>query len=106
MSLEDHQAETVQTMQSAMIKGKAIQFEYDGLPRVVEAHAIGYSRTGRLCFRGFQIDGESKTGLVPEWRLFLLDKMVITTIAEVTSMAPREGYVRGDKGMLNIIDEL
>ena len=43
-----------------------LSFVYDGLPRVVEPHLVGYSTTGKQLLRAYQVDGQSESGKIPE----------------------------------------
>jgi hypothetical protein len=85
----------------------SLHLEYDGEPRLVEVHALGVSKAGKPCFRGYQVAGGSNSGEFEGWKMFSLGKvsqMPKLIYREVG--APREGYQRGDKGMVQIVKEL
>lgn len=90
----------------AMRHGLAVQFMYDGKPRVVEVHAIGTStKDGAALLRGFQVDGEASRPL-PQWTLYRVDGISALSLTFIESHAPRTGYVMGDRQMGNLIAEL
>jgi hypothetical protein len=47
---------------------------YGGYPRIVEPHDYGIQKDVVKLF-GYQIGGESRSGKLPEWRLFVLSKI-------------------------------
>ncbi|WP_454677225.1 hypothetical protein [Achromobacter marplatensis] len=58
------------------IEDKAIvRFVYGGHQRVVEPHVLGISR-GVMQILGYQIEGSSSSGTLPEWRRFDLPGIV------------------------------
>lgn len=58
------------------IEDKAIvRFFYGGHQRVVEPHVLGTSG-GVMQILGYQIEGSSGSGTLPEWRRFDLQKIV------------------------------
>ena len=90
----------------AAIKSKhRLLFNYDGLPREIEPHAHGTSRTGKEVVRGFQTDGQSSSGPLG-WRLWDLAKMKSLRVSNSTFTDPRPGYVRGDSHMTPVHCEL
>lgn len=89
----------------AMNEGKTVDFIYDGKLRVVEVHAIGLSSRGEIVMRGFQVAGLASRPL-PQWTLFVVNKMELVEIRATDSLAPREGYSQGDKQMSPVFVEL
>ena len=77
----------------AIRKRHEVSFKYDsndGDPRgkleriTVQPVAYGVTKAGNPCFRAYQLNGSSESaekneGVIPGWRLFLLDKVVPNT---------------------------
>lgn len=90
----------------AMESGFCLRFDYDGLPRLVEVHAVGVSTAGRPCMRVYQVAGGSVHNEPEGWKMMTLAKIYDLTEIEIESLAPREGYQKGDLGMTYIINEI
>ena len=75
-----------------------LQFEYDGLPRVVAPHAHGISTADNEVMRGYQTDGESSSYPLG-WRLWIVEKMVGVKDTEVTFPAAFPDYAEDDSAM-------
>lgn len=91
---------------AAIDERRVIQFIYDGLPRLVQPATFGYSTTGKLTLRGCQVDGESRSGVVPDWRPFTVAKIVNPSPAgEVFSQFAMPGYTKRDSMFREIIAE-
>lgn len=100
-------SDIVETVSQAMDTGLALSVEYDGISRIVEAHAIGQNKAGRLCIRAYQTHGASLNGQPVGWKLFDVSKIyTLPKLLDVKTLGPREGYQRGDKGLPMIIKEL
>lgn len=80
-------------------------FDYDGLPRQIEPHAHGTSSKGKESVRGFQIGGQSLSGVLG-WRLWDVAKMKSFSVSQSTFAASRPDYVRGDSHMHPVHCEL
>lgn len=97
----------LQTIADAIQNKRVLEFIYDGLPRVVEPHAVGYSRAGHGLLRCYQIAGESHHPPIPDWRLMTVSK--IRSLAVVPNRyftSPRPDYKRGDSAMARIYAQL
>lgn len=91
-------------LQTAMATGLRVAFEYDHQPRVVEVHAVGTTKTGKTCFRGYQVAGGSLSGEDEGWKLFSTNRIhEEPRILDDASLAPREGYRQGDSAF-TVID--
>lgn len=86
---------------------RAVEFIYDGHPRVVQPAAVGVHKdTGNIVLRGYQVEGSSKTRVPPLWDLFLLSKIVdLRVVGEEFSDNP-PGYKPGDRHMARIHAQL
>ncbi len=91
---------------SAISGRRVLSFSYRGHHRVVEPHAHGVSKAGNDVLRCFQISGTSESGDPVDWKLMLVEEIVSLSILEETFAGPRQGYRRGDKGMVRIYCEL
>lgn len=105
MKLHKEQRTILNTAQKAMKAGLALELDYDGEHRLVEVHAAGVSRAGKPCMRVFQVHGGSLSGEETGWKLMTVDKIHAPKILDRAAEYPREGYVKGDKGMSEIFFE-
>lgn len=77
-------------------------FDYNEKPRVVEPHAVGYTKDHNLVLRAFQTGGDGSG-----WKLFSLAEVGgLTTKIAFEFDNPRPGYKPGDSVMLHVIAEL
>lgn len=95
----------IDLLKTAVENRQLLAFTYDGLPRLVEPHAVGTNRKGQMVMRAWQLAGESAT-VVAGWKLFTLEKATNLQLVALPSSAPRSGYKTGDKAMLAILAEL
>lgn len=93
---------------TALASGVVLDVKYEGLNRLVEVHAVGISTKGMPVMRVYQLEaGQSHSGAPSPWRLLSISKIEeIPQLVDVKSLAPREGYRKGDKGMCHIFAEL
>ena len=90
---------------NAIANRQTMTFNYDGLPRTVEPHALGITAKGSTVLRAFQIDGESSTDSFG-WKLCTVAKIEDVTYGDPGSaLTPRAGYKLGDRGMAQIISQ-
>jgi predicted DNA-binding transcriptional regulator YafY len=85
---------------------KLLEFEYDGLHRVVEPHTVGISKTGKESLSAFQTSGESARGSVPCWGQFSLSKIENLNVLDDNFIGTQPGYSKGDSRMSRIYAEL
>ncbi len=105
--LDDHDKEVACRAMKAMGLGLTLGLEYNGSPRVVEVHAVGLSTAGKPCMRVYQLQGASNSGEDQGWKLMSLGKVFeMPKLMDIHSLAPREGYRKGDLGMTQIFTEL
>lgn len=83
----------------AIEERRVVTFTYDGFLRVVEPFLLGTTTAGRPALRAYQTAGGSRSGTVPGWHLFSLDKIVGITMTPTTFSGVRDGYNPADKGM-------
>lgn len=89
-------------LKEAIENKEVISFTYDGFSRVAEPFLLGDTRTMRCAIRAYQTSGGSKSGTVPGWHIFLLDKILWLTKTGEHFDGVRENYNPSDKGMLRI----
>lgn len=75
-------------IQQAIRGRRLVRFYYDGYQREVEPHVLGLSR-GVKQFLGYQVGGSSRSGAIPDWRRFDLDKIVGFRLASNLFGGPR-----------------
>ena len=83
----------------AIEERRVVTFTYDGFLRVVEPFLLGTTTAGRDALRAYQTAGGSRSGKVPEWRVFLLDKIVGLTTCQKQFSGERPLYNPADEGM-------
>lgn len=95
----------LQTIINAIHTKQLISFTYDGLPRLVEPHAVGLSTAGNQVMRCFQVEGSHKKA-GHDWDLVKLEKIVGLAATGKHFAGPRSGYKQGDSAMSTIHAEL
>jgi hypothetical protein len=83
----------------ALIAGRRLELRYDGYSRVVEVHAVRFSRGKHLITRAWQVRGGSIHNEPIGWKLLRFNEVFWAHILEEKSGAPRPGYKRGGKAM-------
>ena len=89
----------------ALKLGRRIQFQYSGKDRVVEVHAVGYTRDDNAIMRAWQVRGSSASE-PSGWKLFRLDEIASARVLDEASEAPRSGYKKGDPALHRIVCEV
>lgn len=95
-----------QTACDALTKGCCLEIRYDGYIRVVEVHAVGWTKDDNAVMRVWQLRGGSVRNEPIGWKLLRLDETIGSVILDEKSSAPRPGYKRGDKAMARIVCQL
>ena|SRR5881397_850605 len=62
------------TIRAAISTKTIIEFEYDGYHRIAEPHVYGL-KNGMSQLLVYQIEGQSSSGGLPQWRRFEIAKM-------------------------------
>lgn len=86
----------------AIEERRVVTFTYDGFLRVVEPFLLGTTTAGRPALRGYQTKGGSKSGTVPGWHLFSLDKIGGIAMIQESFSGERPWYNPVDKAMSTI----
>lgn len=79
-----------------------LQLEYDGYVRAVEVHAVGTTKDNKDVMRVWQVAGGSVSKETTGWKLLRVDEANHAFITDQRSLAPRNGYHRGDPAMRKI----
>ena len=61
-------------IRAAIANRRLLKFMYDGCFRIVEPHDYGILN-GVVTLFCYQVEGQSRRGRLPDWRLFVLSKM-------------------------------
>lgn len=104
---------------NAVKRRHEVSFRYDsgdsdvrgkGIRVYVQPVAVGTTKSGNPCFRGYQTNGSSESaekgdGKLPGWRLFLLDKVVPNTWKDTGKVfnEPPMYNRNGDKTMATVL---
>jgi hypothetical protein len=68
------------------IRGRwRLAFVYDGHPRVIDPHVYGVLSNGSLVLSGCQVGGSSRSGKLPQWKHFELERIEQLDILEESS---------------------
>jgi hypothetical protein len=95
-----------QTACEALSSGLVLQLQYDGYFRMVEIHAVGFTKDNKEIMRVWQVSGGSASNEPVGWKLLRLDEATSAILTNERSAAPRPGYKRGDAKMRRIICQL
>ncbi len=90
----------------ALKSGRRLEISYDGFARIVEVHAVGLTKHRRAVMRVWQVRGGSVHNEPTGWKLLRLDETRGQSILDEESLAPRNGYHRGDRAMATILCQL
>ena len=94
-------------LKTAIEERKSLEIYYDPGTRIIEPHALGYSKDGNPLLRAYQVSGASSSGEHENWKLFRVDQIKAANDNGASFDGPREGYKHGDKAMKGgIIREL
>jgi len=74
-SLSEEIRSQLELILSAMERSELVAFEYDQSERIAVPVILGVSSEGNPLMRGFQTEGESKSGRGPGWRVYQVSKM-------------------------------
>jgi hypothetical protein len=91
-----------QTACEALHSGHVLQLRYDGYTRDVEVRAVGITKEHHEVMRVWQVAGGSVSHEPVGWKLLRLDDATGASVTKQKSLAPRQGYKRGDKVMARI----
>ena len=91
----------------AITNKNVIEFYYDGGTRIVEPHCYGiHNDTGNELLCGYQTGGYSKSGNLPDWRLYTIPEISGLRITDDQFSNARHGYKPNDSRMSRIFCQL
>ena len=96
----------IETACAALRSKRALELRYDGYVRVVEVHAVGWTRAGDAAMRVWQASGGSVRGERQGWKLLKIIDASGAAVRDETAQVPRRGYKRGDAALDRIVCEL
>jgi hypothetical protein len=96
----------IHTAVEALKAKRRLEIRYDGYTRVVEVHACGYTDKRNAVMRVWQVRGGSVSGERSGWKLLRLDETRGLQILDEPSEAPRAGYRKGDRDMVQILAQV
>jgi predicted DNA-binding transcriptional regulator YafY len=103
MDIEEVNEKIQQAIEDKLI----VRFSYKWRTRVVEPYLIGvHEEEDELMLRGFQTEGESESGGLPDWRLFRLTKISGLKITKQEFEPRREIYEPNDPDMKEVVHRI
>jgi hypothetical protein len=76
-------------LRNAIAEKRRLLLWYDGFLRDVEPHDYGMQKSQVKLFC-YQVGGGSRSGKLPEWRMFLVGKITSAELADAPFPGPRE----------------
>ena len=83
---------------------KLVSLTYEGVTRIVEPHAYGLCSEGNEILRCYSVEENRSSILYQDWNLLPMSKVEKLTMLENGFLSARPGYVKDDKP-INIIYE-
>jgi len=92
---------------NAIRERRLIRFYYDGYERFVQPHAYGIHKdTGNEVLRAYQVGGDSSSGDIPDWRLYIVNKISNVEVIDEVFENTAPGYKRNDSSMSYIFCQI
>lgn len=91
---------------NAISSSKCLEIYYDDFNRIIEVHAVGFTKDNYPVARVWQVSGGSQSGASAGWKLLRLDRVSSIKVSAQKSEAPRSGYKPGDSAMARIVCQL
>ncbi len=100
-------AEIEEKLIEAIEQEKIVSFSYQWRSRVVEPYLIGvHEEEDEKMLRAYQVEGESESGGLPDWRLFRLQQISRLKVSDENFTPRREEYEPADPDMKEISHRL
>ena len=96
----------IETACVALRSKRALELRYDCYVRVVEVHAVGWTRAGDPATRVWQSSGRSIRGERQGWKLLKITEASGVEVRDEPAQVPRRGSKRGDAALDRIVCEL
>lgn len=81
----------------ALQESRCLNLTYCDCYRVVEVHTVGITRAGNPAMSAYQIDGQTDSTPIPNWRLFCFDECFNVSLSNLPASPPRPDYSKGAK---------
>jgi hypothetical protein len=81
-------------------------YDGDGIPRLVEPHAVYHSSTGRVMVDAFQLAGPTHSGSVPGWRQFELERIEDVRVGDTPFMPAPDYHPESDRYGYGVIAQV
>ena len=91
---------------TAIKQKNVLSLTYEGIPREVEPHAYGVSKSGNELLRCYQVSGRHNSERAHDWELLSVAQIAGLVNTGAIFAGPRPDYKRGDKAMALIYQEL
>jgi predicted DNA-binding transcriptional regulator YafY len=91
----------VNILKEAIEKRKKVEIIYENSVRIVDPYLVGINQKDHISLRAFQTGGQSSSGNLPSWRLFLIEKIDAIKILD-EQFALNSQYNPNDKQMKQI----
>ena len=96
----------VQTACEALRSGHVLELQYDSYSRLIEVHAVGFTKDDNAIIKAWQVGGGSVSNEPTGWKLLRLDDITGAVVTHQKSLAPRSDYQAGDEVMQVITCQL
>lgn len=96
----------ITSISAAISRQNRIEFTYDGFKRIVEPHTLGLDAAGKELLCGYQVAGDSRSGVSEGWKFFAVDQMKQCVVRREKFSTPRPAYRRDDGAFSQIIAQL
>lgn len=77
IGIDDLDKMNLEVIFEALENTQLLIFQYDGRDRVVAPFVVGVSSGGNALLRGYQLEGNSRSGKGAGWRVFQIRKMEV-----------------------------
>jgi hypothetical protein len=96
----------VSEISKAIAEKKLIAFSYDGFRRIVEPHTLGLDTRRKPLLCGYQIAGESRSGVSEGWKFFTVARIEQGVVRPEKFASPRPEYRRDDGAFSEVLAQL
>jgi predicted DNA-binding transcriptional regulator YafY len=84
--------QTGELLVTAIRERRRVRFVYNGFRRIAEPHLVGIHEAGEAILSAFQLEGESRSGVLPGWRTFILSEIEQLEVLDEHFTETRSGY--------------
>ena len=96
----------IETSTAALRSRRTLELRYEDYVRVVEVHAVGWTKSGHSVMRVWQVRGGGGRNERPGWKLLKISEANEAVLTNDFADVPRRGYRRSDAALDRIICEL